>query len=129
MPNENFSKGMRDYFSITSENIDGFSGLFAVRLNPDCKVYEGHFPGEPVSPGVCNIEMLLECAERVIGFPLRMVKLTRCRLTTLITPLTYADLELKIALTPKEDRWVLAAEIGKDEDSYMTLKADVTKDE
>ena len=120
---------MKDYFSITSENIDGFSGLFAVRLNPDCKVYEGHFPGEPVSPGVCNIEMLLECAERVIGFPLRMVKLNRCRLTTLITPLTHADLELKIALTPKEDRWVLTAEIGKGEDSYMTLKADVTKDE
>jgi 3-hydroxyacyl-[acyl-carrier-protein] dehydratase len=120
---------MDNYFSIASENIDGFSGLFAVRLNPDCKVYEGHFPGEPVSPGVCNIEMLLECAEKVIGFPLRMVKLTRCRLTTLITPLTHADLELKIALTPKEDRWVLAAEIGKGEDSYMTLKADVTKDE
>ena len=120
---------MKNYYSTISENIDGFSGLFAVRLNPDCKVYEGHFPGEPVSPGVCNIEMLLECAERLIGFPLRMVRLTRCRLTTLITPLTHADLELKISLAPKEDRWILNAEIGKGEENYMTLKAEVTKDE
>ena len=120
---------MKDYYSILSESTEGLSGIFAIRLNPDCKVYEGHFPGEPVSPGVCNIEMLLECAERVTGFPLRMAKLNRCRLTTLITPLTHAELELKIALTPKEERWVLNAEIGKGEENYMTLKAEVTQDE
>ena len=121
---------MKDYYSIVSERIDGMSGMFVVRLNPECKVYEGHFPGEPVSPGVCNIEMLLECAARVKGFSLRARKLTRCRLTTLITPLTHPELELHIDLKEKEpELWVLNAEIGKGEDHYMTLKAEVTEDE
>ena len=120
---------MSDYYSIVSKTIDGLSGCFAVRLNSDCKVYEGHFPGEPVSPGVCNIEMLLECAALVIGFPLRARKISRCRLTTLITPLSHPELELHIDFKEKEPSlWVLNAEIGKGEDNYMSLKAEVTQD-
>ena len=115
---------------IEDERREGLSGEFVVRLNPDCAVYEGHFPGEPVSPGVCNIAMLLECAGRVAGMPLRAVKVNRCRLTTLITPLVHPVLELHIALNEKAPGiWVLNAEIGKGADSYMTLKAEVMRDE
>ena len=121
---------MDNYYSIVSKTIDGLSGMFVVRLNPECKVYEGHFPGEPVSPGVCNREMLFECAAQVLGHPLRVRKISRCRLTTLITPLTHPELELRIGLNEKEaGLWVLTAEIGKGTDNYMTLKAEVTKDE
>ena len=121
---------LSNYFSIVSERIDGSTGVFDVRLNPECEVYEGHFPGEPVSPGVCNIEMLLECAQRVAGFPLRARKINRCRLTTLITPISHPELELHINLTEKEPSlWVLNAEIGKGDANYMVLKAEVTADE
>jgi 3-hydroxyacyl-[acyl-carrier-protein] dehydratase len=121
---------MSDYYLIERETIDGLSGFFAVRLNPDCEVYKGHFPGEPVSPGVCNMQMLLECAEKVIGFPLRARKVNRCRLTTLITPLSHPELELHIELKENEPAlWALNAEIGKDADSYMALKAEVIRDE
>lgn len=120
---------MRDYFSIENETIDGLTGRWVVRLNPDCRVYEGHFPGEPVSPGVCNIEMLLECAARVIGHPLRATKLNRCRLTTLITPIMHPELEVQVELKEKEPGcWVLNAQIGKAEEAYLTLKAEVTQE-
>ena len=120
---------MKDYFFIESETIEGLTGRFAVRLNPACEVYKGHFPDEPVSPGVCNIAMLLSCAEMVIGFPLRATKINRCRLTTLITPLSHAELELDIDLKEKEpERWVLTARIGKGENDYLTLKAEVIRD-
>ena len=121
---------MKNYYSILNKTIDGLSGHFVVRLNPECKVYEGHFPGEPVSPGVCNIEMLLECAAQVRGYPLRARKISRCRLTTLITPLSHPELELHIDLKEKEPAlFVLNAEIGKDADNYMSLRAEVTRDE
>ena len=120
---------MKAYYSILSETKEGLSGVFAVRLNPECEVYEGHFPGSPVSPGVCNIRMMLECAERVIGHSLRMRKLSRCRFTTLLSPLTHPELEIQLDLQPKEEAlYTLNATIGKGEDIYQTLKADVLLD-
>ena len=37
----------------------GQSG-FNVILNPDHLIYKAHFPGQPVTPGVCILQMLQE---------------------------------------------------------------------
>ncbi len=38
--------------------VDG-SGV-TLRLLPESPVYKGHFPGYPITPGVCLVEMALE---------------------------------------------------------------------
>ena len=75
---------MIDYYKIKDflQKEDG-TALFQVVLLSDCEVYEGHFPGEPVSPGVCNIQMIKECAEKIVGKTLLLSNLQQCRLTTL----------------------------------------------
>ncbi|MDY2942781.1 MAG: hypothetical protein SOT07_03685 [Paludibacteraceae bacterium] len=57
---------MLNYYHILSSEITTDAGVFRVALNADCEVYQGHFPGEPISPGVCNIQMIKECAEIVL---------------------------------------------------------------
>lgn len=54
---------------------------YVVRLREDCPVYEGHFPGEPISPGVCNIQLLLELAGAK-----RLNRIKVCRMTRIIRP-------------------------------------------
>ena len=121
---------MKAYYSIANSNIDGLTGIFDVRMNPDCEVYEGHFPDFKVSPGVCNIRMMLECAERVAQHTLRIQTISRCRFTTLISPLTHPELEIHIELQPKENQaYTLNATIGKDAEIYQLLKANVVLDE
>lgn len=121
---------METYFDIITHTNDGLSGIFQVRLNPDCRIYEGHFPGMPVSPGVCNIQMMLECAEIVAHMPLRAKKINRCRFTTLLSPKTHPELEIQIDLQKKENNtYSLNASIGKGEEIYQTLKAELFSDE
>lgn len=116
---------MKEYYSIENQTIEGLSGLFHVRLNPECEVYEGHFPGSPVSPGVCNIQMMLECAQKVLQQPVRMRKLSRCRFTTLLSPLTHPQLDIQIDLQSKEDFYILNATIGRGEENYQLIKAEL----
>ncbi len=117
-----------DYFSIercTSESPQ--KGIVRVRLNPNCRVYEGHFPGTPVSPGVCNIEMIRRCAETIHGHKLRIRTIKQCRLTTLMTPLSHPQADVSIELHEKEPSvYHLTASIGEVEMTYLTLKADVS---
>ena len=121
---------MENFYTIIARTLDGLSGMFQVRLNPECKIYEGHFPGTPVSPGVCNIQMMLECAEIVAHMPLRARKINRCRFTTLLSPKTHPELEIRIDLQEKETNiYSLNASIGKGEEIYQTLKAELISDE
>ena len=117
---------IKDYYTI--ENVlkqdDGIV-RFDICLNADCPVYEGHFPGEPVSPGVCNIQMIKECAEQVAGKSLFLNNLQQCRLTTLVTPLAHPQVEVKILLEEKGEAYKLKATIGKGEETYLDLKAEL----
>ena len=117
---------IENYYTINdvSKQEDGAT-LFQVSLRPDCIVYEGHFPGEPVSPGVCNIQMIKECAEQVAGKSLLLNNLQQCRLTTLVTPVQHPQVEVIIRLEEKGDAYKLKATIGKGEDTYLDLKAEL----
>ncbi len=119
---------IKDYYSVESISTEGESTLFRIHLNPACTVYEGHFPEKAVSPGVCNIQMVKECAEHVAGTPLLLSNLQQCRLTTLITPDEHPHLEVRILLTPKEDKYTLKATIGQGDVVFLELKGELTKE-
>jgi len=120
---------MKDYYKMKEvlKKEDG-TILFHITLQADCEVYKGHFPGEPVSPGVCNIQMIKECAEQTLEKPLLLNNLQQCRLTTLVTPLSYPQMEVTIHLEEKGDVYKLKATLGKGEEIYLDLKAELTED-
>ena len=64
---------------------------YTVRLREDCPVYAGHFPGEPVSPGVCNIQLLLELA----GVS-QLNRIKTCRMTRILRPGETLDVEVAV---------------------------------
>ena len=116
---------IKDYYTIESVAQQGGKAVFQIALNPQCQVYEGHFPGEPVSPGVCNIQMIKECAEQVAGKCLFLSNLQQCRLTTLVTPLAHPQVEVTIQLEEKGGAYKLKATLGKGEEIYLDLKAEL----
>ena len=54
-----------------------------------------------------------------------MNNLQHCRLTTLITPLVYPLVEVTIFMEKKENVYKLKATIGKNEEIYLELKAEL----
>lgn len=116
---------IKDYYIIESVAQQEGKAVFQISLNPQCQVYEGHFPGEPVSPGVCNIQMIKECAEQVAGKSLFLSNLQQCRLTTLVTPLAHPQVEVTIQLEEKGGAYKLKATLGKGEEIYLDLKAEL----
>ncbi len=114
------------YYRVVARRHTEEGELFRLQLMDDCCVYQGHFPGQPVCPGVCNIHMLLECAALMADQPLRLSSIKLCRLTTLLTPGEYPELEAHIQLTTADNGgWLLNASLGKGEDVYLSLRAEV----
>lgn len=118
---------IHNYYTILRQFSDGEDFVFAVSLNPDCAVYEGHFPGEPVSPGVCNIQMVKECVEAVIGRPLFLDDIQQCRFTTLITPMVFPEIDVRIHILQQDNARVkFRAILCKEATTCFELKAEAS---
>jgi 3-hydroxyacyl-[acyl-carrier-protein] dehydratase len=72
---------------------------FSLELNPDHLIYQGHFKGSPVVPGVCQIQMISELLTEVIGKPLRLIQADNVKFFTPVVPgtnrLLSAELEIR----------------------------------
>ena len=112
---------IEDFYDILSRREEDGATVFEVALRLDCKVYAGHFPEMPVAPGVCNLQMIRECAEQVAGHPLMLSYIAQCRMTKLITPAECPTLEVKIQLEGEN----LVASITSGEELCLTLKGEV----
>jgi 3-hydroxyacyl-[acyl-carrier-protein] dehydratase len=99
MSDENSSQTrMNDYYCIDYQIEEGDDTLFGIRLLPDFDLYRGHFPGMPVAPGVCSMQMIKECAETLAGKRLRLTYIERCRFLSVMTPQATPSLTLRMRL-------------------------------
>lgn len=114
---------LTNYFTLQDQQpqADG-SILFTVKLNPDCEVYKGHFPGNPVCPGVCNLEMLKECVEHYAGKTLTISDIKQCRYTAIISPLTQSVLSFKAAISEVENGYAVQGTVYDDNATYIDIK-------
>lgn len=64
--------------------IDGFTAE-AIAM-AECSVYKAHFPGHPVTPGACLIQMIRELAEKHLKQPLRVVGMRNVKFLSVIEP-------------------------------------------
>lgn len=112
---------IKDFYTIDQKQVmeDG-SIVYSVSLNPNHDVYKGHFPEKPITPGVCNIQMIKELAEDAKGKPFTLKDIDRCRLTSMVTPDGSPKLCIKI-MFDVADPAKLSATIFYQDVTYMTL--------
>ncbi len=113
------------YYKIVDKQVDGMSGVFHISILPDCDVYRGHFPGEPVCPGVCNIETIKECAMLLTGKKLLISTIKQCRLTTVATPTACPNVDVTVQVAPTEQGYTVVARIADAENVYMEYKGNM----
>ena len=83
------------YKVVSTENTA--NGILAkVHLNKDHLIFQGHFPGNPVMPGVCMIQMIKELTEEVIGNILFLSVSSNIKFLAIINPETNPELQLTI---------------------------------
>lgn len=98
---------------------------YHLALKPDCDVYRGHFPGNPVCPGVCNIETIKECAMMLTGKKLLISAIKQCRLTAIATPAVCPEISVEVTATETPQGYTILATIADAQQTYMEYKGDM----
>jgi len=67
-----------------------------VRVPPTFVGFDGHFPGAPVLPGMCHVDLAVRAAEKVSGRDLRLTEVARARFHRTVSP--GEDLRVRVRL-------------------------------
>ena len=78
------------------ESVQQFTAV--ARLNPGHLIYRGHFPGNPVVPGVCQIQMVKELVEKSVNRRLRLTFSDNIKFLSMINPSLNPLLEFRMLI-------------------------------
>ncbi|MEZ4969025.1 MAG: 3-hydroxyacyl-ACP dehydratase [Flavobacteriaceae bacterium] len=81
-------------FTKNEENISA-----KIKLNPRHEIFKGHFPGKPIMPGVCMIQIIKELTERSLARELFLSVAANVKFMAIINPETDPILFIEIDLT------------------------------
>lgn len=90
---------LKDFYKIISIKgcVDQKGSVEAViKLNPHHEVFQGHFPDNPVTPGVCMMQIVKELSERVLGKKLFLTSASNVKFMAVINPNLHPVLKLQL---------------------------------
>ena len=114
-----------DIQSFTYENPGEFKFNCTVVVTLDCNhpIFQGHFPGNPVVPGVCQIQMVKELVEKIVSHPLNLVESDNVKFLSMINPIDNPQLEFKITVKSLNDPLIsVIASIGTGTTVFLKFK-------
>jgi len=65
-------------------------------LDPHHPIFDGHFPGQPVLPGVCMIQIFKELIEEASGYKLFLTDAGACKFLSMVDPIQTPNLNYTI---------------------------------
>ena len=94
---------LKDFYTLDSiENTDVNRYSATITLNKDHDIFKGHFPGNPVTPGVCMMQIIKEITESILNTTLTMVSTSNVKFMALINPEVNAKLTLDLEISENE---------------------------
>lgn len=91
---------LENFYTINTINrISDQSFLVEVKLNDKHEVFKGHFPGNPVTPGVGMMQIIKELTEEITGEKLFLSNASNVKFMALINPEITPDLKLELDIT------------------------------
>ena len=98
---------LKDFYTIKSiDKNDDQNHVAVLFINENHEVFKGHFPGNPIMPGVCMMQIIKELTEQITNTTLVMQSLSNVKFMALISPFVTPELRLELNITTTEDELI-----------------------
>lgn len=91
---------LKDFYSVNKIET-GLDNQYKVQvtLHSNHKIFSGHFPNNPVTPGVCMMQIIKEVSETILNKNLMLVKGNNIKFVAIINPFINPVLDLDFTIT------------------------------
>lgn len=110
-PNQEIKKIMKllnSLYSIVSESVTESGRDYNIVLDAEHFIYKAHFPGEPITPGVCIMQIAVELLSLHCGKPLAIDTVKNIKFLKIISPAEIPGVCFSVSKVEAEDSKVKA---------------------
>ena len=117
-----------NFFTIESQDIEEGKAKFRIKLNKENFIYQAHFPNNPITPGVCLIQMAVELFSLLKGANFSIKTLKNVKFTAAINPLEFPEVDFLLEFTENENRWQVKVLIKEKEMVFAKISLVLSTD-
>ena len=114
---------LNDFYTIRESNATPGVVKAIISINKKHRILEGHFPGLPVVPGVCMLQMVREIMEVNTKRELKITEADNMKFLSVINPEQNADVEVTINYTEEFGKFSINATLFAATVTFFKLKA------
>jgi len=114
---------LNSFFEILESDSSPEKLISLIKLNAAHEIYKGHFPGNPVTPGVVQIQIVKELLETNFKKELKLKTMSRCKFLRVINPVETPTLTVTIEISIADNLVKVHATGQQDENVYFKLSA------
>ena len=92
-----------------------------IELNPAHKIFKGHFPGLPIVPGVCMVQIQKELIEIVSIKKILLKKATSIKFLSIINPLVITIINFQIKTIIKNEKINISSKLFFNETTFFKM--------
>ena len=115
------------FYNVKEFNFTDNQLKAIIELNPEHEVFKGHFPNNPVTPGVCMLQILKELTEQATNTNLFIKECSNVKFMALINPETNPILAITIDINPLEENFKIKASANFHETVALKVNALLTQ--
>lgn len=95
---------MNKLYHITSFEPDTAKGIIIalIRLDSLHPVFEGHFPGNPILPGVCTVQISKEILEKALNRELMLTRAGNIKYLGFVNPDVHSEMQFNLVVKISE---------------------------
>lgn len=95
---------LTDFYTLeTQEKTESGSFIANIKLNQAHDIFNGHFPGNPVTPGVCMMQIVKELTEEFTRKKLFLKTASNVKFMAIINPFETPDLKMQLDINEGEN--------------------------
>lgn len=117
---------LNDFYTMSNYEPAPGAVKAKIYINKHHQILEGHFPGLPIVPGVCMMQIIREIMEVTSGKDLRLTAADTMKFLSVINPDQNSEVEVAINYAEFSDHYVVSATLFASTITFFKLKATMT---
>ncbi|NLE64007.1 MAG: beta-hydroxyacyl-ACP dehydratase [Bacteroidales bacterium] len=100
------------FYTLVETTFDAEGNyLCKVRWNASHEIYQAHFKGNPITPGVCIVQIAKELAEILNGHSLMISEIKNLKFLNVIIPHEFPEVDFQLTFTRNKENKALSVKV------------------